>query len=425
MKKAYNRSVPRWVPGLALILIFSSVALAQSRTSLHGHVTDERAAAIRGAEVSLRSRAGSRTTAITDEAGSYSFRDVLPGQYVLEINAEGFSDFVSEQISLAHGQSLTNDVQLAVKTIDENVVVIASGTPQRADEVSKAVTIVDSDQIEARHEISVAEALRQTPGVRVQQQGSPGAITSIRFRGQRNSDTAILFDGLRVRDSADINGSALPFITDFTTTGLDRLEVLRGSGSSIYGTNAIGGVVNFVPNAAAGDKHFEAGFEGGSLNLFRERVAGSAGFGRAGFSFGLTRLDVRRGVDGNDQYGNTSGVGRFQIDVTPSLNIAANFYGSTSNAITNNSPQPIFAADGSDKFPARYSQCDFSSGSQQSRSGTPECALAWFGSADSRAVGQRVLHDCLPEGFHAPAQLQRAASRPGLCGAIYFSGERF
>src|SRR6185436_10543450 len=195
---------------------------------------------------------GSRMSAVTDDTGAYSFRDVPPGDYVLEVRAEGFASFVSEKIGLARGQSLTNDVQLAIRTIDENVVVIASGMPQRADEVSKAVTLIGSDQIEARHEVSVAEALRQTPGVRVQQQGSIGALTTVRLRGQRNFDTAVLFDGLRVRDASDINGSPAVVIPDLLNTDLDRIEVLRGSGSSIYGTNAIGGVINLVPKVGAG-----------------------------------------------------------------------------------------------------------------------------------------------------------------------------
>lgn len=337
----------RWRPivSLGFVLILSAMAFGQNTTSIHGRVADEHSAAIRGAEVRLRSRSGSQLIVTTDDSGSYSFREVAPGKYILEISADGFAVFTSEEISVTRGQSLANDIQLTIEAIDESVFVTAAGTPQRADEVAKAVSLVDHTEIESRHEVTVAEALRQTPGVRVQQQGSPGAITSIRFRGQRNSDTAILLDGLRVRDSADINGAALPFITDFSATGLDRLEVLRGSGSSIYGTNAIGGVVNLVPATGAGETHFEAGFEGGTLNLFRERVRGSSGIGRrAGLSLGVTRLDVRRGVDGNDQYGNTSGIGRFQFDATPALSFAANFYGSTSNAITNNNPEPLPAA---------------------------------------------------------------------------------
>lgn len=339
----------------ALILIFALAGLTfgQGGTSIIGRVTDQNGAAVSGAEVRLRSRIGAELIAITDDNGAYSFEKVPPGNYILEVKARGFASFTSDQLSLARGQSLTNEVHLSVNAVSENVVITATGTPQRTDEVAKAVTILENREIESRHDVSLAEALRGTPGLRVQQQGSPGTITSLRLRGQRNFDTALLLDGLRVRDSADINGSALPFITDLTANDLDRVEILRGSGSAIYGTNAIGGVINLVPLTGSGQRHFEAGFEGGSLALFRERFQGSGGLGRrAGFSLGLTRLDVRHGIDGNDQYGNTAGVGRFQYAVTPSIGIAANFYGTTSNAITNNSPQPLAAATSSlEKFP--------------------------------------------------------------------------
>ena len=336
-----------------LTLALAVLTFGQSTNSITGRVTDQNGAAVLGAEVRLRSRTGAELSAISDDKGAYSFRNIVSGDYVLEAKAKGFASFTSKEIDLARGQSLTNDVYLSVNAVSESVVITATGTPQRADEVSKAVTVLENQEIESRREVSLAEALRGTPGLRVQQQGSPGTITSLRIRGQRNFDTAILLDGLRVRDSADINGSALPFITDLTANDLDRVEILRGSGSAIYGTNAIGGVINLVPKTGAGERHFEAGFEGGSLALFRERVRGAGGIGsRAGFSFGLTRLDVRRGIDGNDQYGNTAGAGRFQFAVTPSIDIAANFYGTTSNAITNNSPQPLAAATSSlEKFP--------------------------------------------------------------------------
>ena len=298
-----------------------------------------------GADVRLRSREGGQLSAKTDQSGRFEFNSLEEGEYLIEVKASGFADLTSTEIRLEKGKTENVDLRLRVAAINENVVITATGTPQRVDEVSKAVSVLESQQIEARHAIALAEALRGTPGLRVQQQGSPGTLTSLRIRGQRNFDTAILLDGLRVRDSADINGSAFPFITDLTPNDLDRVEILRGSGSSIYGTNAIGGVINLVPKTGAGEPHFEAGFEGGSLALFRERLQGSGGIGpRAGFSFGLTRLDVRHGVDGNDQYGNTAGTGRFQFAVTPSIDIAANFYGTTSNAITNNNPQALPAA---------------------------------------------------------------------------------
>ena len=353
-----NSQRSRWVATLgfvtqplrgwkALILIggLSAFTCAQSGSSITGRVTDPHGASVARAEVHLSPRDGSQLVAITQDDGTYSFKNIPPGEYVLEVRAKGFASQTMKPMAIVRGQSLTQEVQLSVEAVNESVIITATGTAQRTDEVSKAVTVLENQEIESKHEVSLAEALRGTPGLRVQQQGSMGTLTSLRLRGQRNFDTAILLDGLRVRDSADINGSAFPFITDLTPDDLDRVEILRGSGSSIYGTNAIGGVINLVPKAGAGDLRFEAGFAGGSLALFQEHVKGAGGIGsRAGFSFGLTRLDVRRGIDGNDQYGNTSGAGRFQFEVTPSINIAASFYGTTSNAVTNNNPQPLAAA---------------------------------------------------------------------------------
>lgn len=339
----------RKLAGITALLFFllsiSSNAFAQGGTTITGHVTDEHSASVPGAEVRLRSRAGIRLFARSDENGVYAFQGLAPGEYILEVTAHGFAVLTSEELRVERGQNIKRDFTLSVKSLDENVVVVASGTPQRADEVSKAVTLIEDQQIEARRELTLSEALRGTPGLRVQQQGSYGALTSLRLRGQRNYDTAILLDGLRVRDASDINGSALPFVTDILPADLDRVEILRGSGSSIYGSNAIGGVINLVPKAGAGEPRFEASLEGGSLALARERLQGSGGIGaRAGYSFGLSRIDVRRGVDGQDEFGDTAGGARFQFDATPSVSLAANFYGTISNARVNNNPFALSAA---------------------------------------------------------------------------------
>ncbi len=339
---------------LAIALLFCSpVAFSQSHGSISGKVADPQGASVAGAEVHLRSRSGSQSLAITDDNGAYSFRNVAPGDYVLEIKKDGFASSTSNQLTVTRGQSLISDAKLSVEAVSENVVVTATGTAQRIDEISKAVSVLDDQSIEARRELTLPESLRGTPGIRVQQQGSIGALTSVRLRGLRNFDTAILFDGLRVRDASDINGSAVVVIPDLLPADLDRVEVLRGSGSSIYGTNAIGGVINLVPRTGTGRSHFEFGFDGGSLAIFRERIRGAGGIGkRAGYSFGLTRLDVRRGVDGNDEYGNTAGVGRFQFNLTPNVTISANFYGTIANGRINDSPFALPAAFAGGTFPA-------------------------------------------------------------------------
>ncbi len=331
---------------ITLILALAVFTFAQSNpSSITGRVTDQNGAAVAGAEVQLRSRTGPELSAITDDKGAYSFRNLVSGDYVLEVKDKGFASFTSNELSVSRGQSLASDVKLSVEAVSESVVVTANGTAQRADEISKAVTVLDSQLIETKREITLAESLRGAPGVRVQQQGSIGALTTIRLRGLRNFDTAILLDGLRVRDASEINGSAAVVIPDLLPADLDRVEVLRGSGSSIYGTNAIGGVINLVPKTGAGDSHFEFGFDGGSLAVLRERIHGAGGIGeRAGYSFGLTRLGVQRGVDGNDEYGNTVGVGRFQFNVSPAVMVSANFYGTIANGRVNDSPFALPAA---------------------------------------------------------------------------------
>jgi len=328
-----------------VILMSSIVASAQNAAEIHGRVSDQRNASVAGAEVSLQSRSGAQFVALTNDNGEYRFKGLAAGDYVVEVKAKGFAIFTSKPLHLTRGQALTNDVELPVEAVNGSVVITATGTAQSADEISKAVSVLNDETIEQRRELTVSESLRGLPGVRVQQQGSYGSLTTIRLRGQRTFDTAILLDGLRVRDASDINGSAVPFLSDILPAGLDRVEVLRGSGSSIYGTNAVGGVINLMPKSGQGKSTFEFGFDGGSLGLFRERIKGSGGLGkRAGYSFGITRVDVRHGVDGNDQYGNTAGAGRLEFSASPAITVSANFFGAISNARLNDSPFPLPAA---------------------------------------------------------------------------------
>ena len=92
-------------------------------------------------------RTGFQLVAKTDANGDYSFENVKTGNYILEVNASGFAAITSEEIQL-EGDPVTRDFRLSVASVNENVVVIAAGIPQRADEVSKAVTILEDQEIE-------------------------------------------------------------------------------------------------------------------------------------------------------------------------------------------------------------------------------------------------------------------------------------
>lgn len=329
---------------IVLLLLITPNVWSQSTGAISGTVTDENNAKVNGAHVVLTSGNGIQLNTTTDANGVFKFQNLRSGAYFIEVKANGFSVFTSEEIWFTRGEDKQLTVQLGVASINESVVVTATGTVQRADEVSKVVSTLDAQEIEAKHELSLPESLRGIPGVRVQQQGSPGSLTTLRLRGQRNFDTALLLDGLRVRDAGDINGSALSLMSDLVPIGLDRVEVLRGAGSSLYGTHAIGGVVNMIPAAGTPGFHLNAGFDSGSLGTYRERLQASGGSDRVGFDLGVNRIDVRNGIDGDDAYGNTGFAGRLHINATPSITITANLFGNIANARLNDSPIALPAA---------------------------------------------------------------------------------
>lgn len=331
---------------IVLLLTLATLAVAQTATTaITGRVTDSQGAAVANANVTVYERDNRvRVSAVTDETGAFRFDRLAPGEYVVEAQAEGFTRF-SRAVRVAQNETSTLDATLGVAGISAEVVVTASGTAQSVDEVSKAVTTIDAKEIERRDETTIVEALRRTPGLRVQQLSGPGSLTNIKIRGLRNEDTAVLIDGLRFRDAATTQGDATPFLSDLLVINTDRIEVLRGSGSSLYGSNAIGGVVNILTDNGGGETRGQLQLEGGTLGLFRGRaqVAGGAFSDRLRYSAGIAHLNVSNGVDRNDAARNTSGQSFVQYNFTPSVSLTGRIFTGDTFAQLNDSP---FAAPG-------------------------------------------------------------------------------
>jgi len=314
-------------------------ARAQSAGSLSGRITDSQGAAVAGATVTLYARATNvRATTVTDASGGYRFDRLPEGDYVVEATSTGFGSF-SRTFRVERGAFGTLDFALEIAGLSETVLVTAAGTPQTVDEVSKAVSVVTAREIEQRNEYSIGETLRTVPGLRVQQLGGPGTFARIQTRGLRDSDTAILVDGLRLRDAASTQGDATSFIQEMFTVNSERLEVLRGSGSSLYGTNAIGGVVNFISDQGGGLTHGQLQLEGGQLGFFRGRgqLAGGFDSNRFIYSGGLALLNVTDGVN-HTPTRNFSGQGFAKYSITPNASLGARLFGNTAYLALTDSP---------------------------------------------------------------------------------------
>ena len=261
---------------VALVALWGAPALAQAQ-ALTGRVTDAQGAVIVDAEVRAHREDGAaaqRTT--TDATGSFRFDALAAGSFVIEVEASGFRQQV-QILTLTDGRPATLDMQLDVAGIDEGVVVTATGLPQVTQATSKAITLIDAQDIHARNEATLTEIVRYTPGVQVRDNGGPGQLASMRIRGLRPDAAAVLVDGLRLRDAATAQGDVTSFMSNLHFVAADRVEVLRGSGSSLYGTNAVGGVVNIVSREGGSPTRGDAQIEAGSLGHFRARGAISGG----------------------------------------------------------------------------------------------------------------------------------------------------
>ncbi len=325
------------------LFCLSLCAFAQT-TELSGRVTDASSAAVANARVTLRPRAGNgATTAQTDAQGAYRFARVLRGEYVLTVEARGFARFVQ---TLDAANASKQDITLSVANVSDTVVVTAAGTPQTVDETSKSVSVVEASEIALRDEYSLIEALRLTPGLRVQQLGGPQALAVIKTRGLRNEDTAVLIDGFRFRDASAIAGDASSFLADLLFVNQNCLEVVRGSGSSLYGTNAIGGVINVVSDEGGGKPHGSLQAEGGQLGFFRTRgnIAGGFANDRIVYNLGLAHLNVVNGLDGDDEARNTSAQGFVKWNATTAASLSARLFGNRVNMLLNDSPYNAPAA---------------------------------------------------------------------------------
>ncbi|MEJ7847789.1 MAG: TonB-dependent receptor [Pyrinomonadaceae bacterium] len=228
------------------------------------------------------------------------------------------------------------------RSVYESVTVSADAR-QPIDEVSKTVNIIDGQELRDRADFSLVETLRTIPGFRVQQLGGFGRTASIKSRGLRNQDTALLIDGVRFRDAASITGDASAFLSDFTLTSVSRVEVLRGPGSSLYGTNAIGGTVDFQTPAPQAGWHGQVSGNAGGLGLsrFRGNVSNGLSNGKFGFNVGVSRTDYREGIDKGDNANNTNFQSRTETKPLEKTSISARFFVSDAYVRLNSSPDTL------------------------------------------------------------------------------------
>lgn len=209
----------------------------------------------------------------------------------------------------------------------DTIIVSANRTQQSTSEVAQSVTVITLDDIVRRQSVGVADLLRAVPGITVTSNGGLGTTTSVNIRGAESDQTVALIDGVKLNDPSTPGGGFN--FGNLMTGNIERIEVVRGSQSVLWGSQAIGGVVNIVTRAPTEKLTFNLAGEYGWRDTARVvgNVSGKFGPVSASVGAGYLRTDgfstfnETRGGKERDGYRNFGGYAKFNIALSDAVSV--------------------------------------------------------------------------------------------------------
>ena len=210
------------------------------------------------------------------------------------------------------------------------IVVSPTLFPTPVDEIGSSITVITSDDMDRKQERTLPDALKDVPGLNLAQTGD--GQTSVFIRGANSNHTKVLIDGVEVNDPSTPDGSF--DFSQIPTWDIQQIEVLRGPQSGLYGSDAIGGVINITTKQGSGPMLANAMAEGGSFGTFNQAAGVSGSLGRANYDFNLvhlrtTDLPVTPGdllppgqTNNNDFSSNKTLSGKAGADLTDNLSVS-------------------------------------------------------------------------------------------------------
>ncbi len=259
--------------------------------------------------------------------------------------------------ALAQATAPTPDIAGAgAATEAPTVVVTANRSPAPISQVGQSITVLTGPDIQADQETDVADILARTPGLTLDRNGGPGQPTSVFIRGADSDHTVVLIDGVKVNDPS-ATGTGYDF-ANLVTGDVSRIEVLRGPQSTLYGSEAIGGVINYITADATRPLQGDAQAEGGSYGTAYVRGGIGGKDGPATFRLGayydstdsVSAFDRAFGGREDDGFHTAGASGRFSYDLTPDLQFDERAYYTWSRAEFDGFDTPVDAALGYSSF---------------------------------------------------------------------------
>jgi vitamin B12 transporter len=230
------------VQRLLILLCFLSSFFLSCTFKLHaavvqGRVTDPLGAAVSGATVTLISKGKIVATAISQSDGTYTIRNNSTGRFYVIVASQTFKQVTTQSFYAGVLQSHEQNIVLEPAAVHQQVVVTATGTPTAQGQLSSAITVIQRPDF--RNQVFLVDALRQSPGAFVVQEGMYGGVTSLFVRGGTSSSNRVVLDGTPIEDI----GGTFDY-SNFLTTGASEFEVYRGPNTVLYGSDAASAVVS-------------------------------------------------------------------------------------------------------------------------------------------------------------------------------------
>jgi vitamin B12 transporter len=289
-----------------IFLAIPAVTSAQAVATINGILSDPSGAAVAGAQINAVTLDTSRKTTKTQSAMDGKFVLVVsPGRFRLSVRHLSFAP-VEQEFELAAGETRTWDVRLPLEPLSSKVVVSATAEPEPAVTVPVPVDIITRRDAEQRQEIWLAAMLTTAQGVSLGRTGAYGGATSIFLDGGNSNFTKVLVDGTPV----NVPGGGIDF-SNFTLENVDKIEIVHGASSALYGSDAMTGVLQIFTHRGTtrtprltleGDGGtFRTGHGGAQLSA----VAGAFDYSAAASYFSTNGQGV------NDAFHNTTLSGNF------------------------------------------------------------------------------------------------------------------
>ena len=201
----------------------------------------------------------------------------------------------------------------------EVIMVTATRTETPVSQLPDSVSIISREQIDQQKATTIFEALRSVPGLNIRKSGSIGRQSEMTIRGSSTSQVLVMIDGVQVNSATTGTFN----FANLTTDNIERIEVVRGAQSTLYGSDAMGGLINIVTRKGKGKPKFSIRSEFGTLErTFNESINSSGSLGKFNYSVDVARVDSDgRGSD--DDYDKTNISSKFGYKISETINFDA------------------------------------------------------------------------------------------------------